>query len=83
MATGVYREAVSKKIKGRMLDHMRLSRGEDGGHVVEHHYAENGLAYHKPTTHVFGEDEGKELIAHLAKHAKINTGDQEEAVEGE
>jgi hypothetical protein len=54
------------------LDHLRLIPAQAGGHVVEHHMKNSGPgAYHEPETHVFGKGDGKALMAHLAKHGKI------------
>lgn len=79
-----YREASSPKSKGKKLDHIRVRQADGGGHVVEHHFSEDGMAYHKPATHVFGEDEGAEMLAHVSKHMKVKAGEaKEEAEEGE
>ena len=69
---GVYKESKSPKSKGKKLDRMTISRAEEGGHVVEHHYADDGLTYHKPTRYVFGQDEGGEMVEHVAKHMHVN-----------
>lgn len=71
--------------KGKRLDHLRVSQGEDGGHVVEHHYAEDGMQYHKPKSHVFGKDEGMDAIAHIAKHSniKMTPSQEEQEADGE
>ena len=70
-----YREAVKDRTDEKKLAYLRLTPGEDGGHTVEHHYAEDGLVLHKPKTHVFGKDEGRELLSHLVEHAGINLED--------
>lgn len=67
-----YREAKTPASQGKKLDHIRLSEGEDGGHVAEHHYAEDGMMYHKPKTYAFGADEGKDLIDHIRKHMHVS-----------
>lgn len=74
--------AQSPASKGKRLDHLRVSMGEGGGHVVEHHYAEDGMQYHKPKTHVFGKDEGSDLMAHIGKHMGVQSEPAEEE-EGE
>jgi hypothetical protein len=78
MARGVYREASTPKSQGRKLDHLRIHKGEGGGHVVEHHFQEDGLMYHKPASHVFGADEGPEMLQHVAKHMGVTNPEQEE-----
>jgi hypothetical protein len=80
MATGVYREASTPKSKGKKLDHLRITKGAEGGHVVEHHFAEDGMVYHKPVSHVFGDGEGQEMLHHVAKHMGV-TGPSRETPE--
>jgi len=57
----------------KKLHHVEIEpvKGENGGHVVTHHYHSDGMAYHKPETHIFGKEDGPELMAHLQKHLKI------------
>ena len=69
-----YKEARSPASKGKQLHHLEVRKAEDGGHIVTHHYEEDGMVYHKPTEHVFGEDEGHEALQHIAKHAEIEDG---------
>jgi len=66
-----YRESRTPHSKGKVLDHLRVKEAEDGGHTVEHHYAEDGMVFHKPKVHVFGKDEGAEMMAHVSKHANV------------
>lgn len=66
-----YREARTPSTKGKKLDHIRLREGSDDTQIVEHHYAEDGLQYHKPREYVFGADEGQELQQHLGKYLKV------------
>lgn len=74
-----YAEALSTRPKRpgkKELDHIRLSKAENGGHMVEHHFvSEHG--FHEPETHVFGDGKGKELMAHVAEHmgVKMEHGD--------
>lgn len=83
MAHHAYKEATTPSSRGKKLDHLRVREGESGGHVVEHHYADDGMVFHKPTSHVFGEGEGGDLLAHIAKHAHISSGAKEEPEEQE
>jgi hypothetical protein len=71
MAHAVYREAKTPQSKGKRLHHLEVHRGEDGGHRIVHHYHDDGMAYHPPKEHLFGKDEGPEVMAHIAKHAQI------------
>jgi len=83
MAHGVYKEARTPSSKGKKLSHLTIKQGDEGGHVVEHHYADDGMVFHKPTSHVFGEGEGGDLLAHIAKHAHIKSGSDETDEQGE
>jgi hypothetical protein len=78
-----YRESKTPHSKGKVLDHLRVKEAEGGGHTVEHHYAEDGMMYHKPKVHVFGKDEGAELMAHVSKHANVQAGSSKAEVAGE
>ena len=72
MATQAYKEAQTPRTRGKRLSHLEVHMGEDGGHRIVHHYKDDGLAYHRPTEHLFGKDEGKEVMAHIAKIARIH-----------
>lgn len=78
-----YRESRTPASKGKVLERLHIVPGEDGGHTVEHHYAHDGMTYHKPKVHVFGADEGAELMAHLAKHGHIDAAHKAESEEEE
>jgi hypothetical protein len=82
MAKSSYREARTPAAGGKKLHHIELTRGKDGGHVARHHFENNGMHYHQPEEHIFGDDEGEELVGHLAKHMGIKPN-KEEATEGE
>ena len=71
MARGEYREARTPSSRGKHLDHLEIVVSKDGGHVVRHHYAEDGLIYHRPVEHSFGPDEGFELLEHVKKYANV------------
>jgi hypothetical protein len=51
--------------------HIKKVKGPNGGHLVMHHFAPSETAYHKPQEHMFGKDEGSDLMAHLAKHLGV------------
>lgn len=76
----IYREARTPQSRGKVLDHITVHRAE-GGHVVTHHYALDGPIVHRPKEHVFGDNEGEELLLHVAKHMGVQP--KEEATEGE
>lgn len=80
---GTYREATTPKSQGRKLDHLRIHKGEGGGHIVEHHYQDDGMVFHKPAQHVFGEDEGPEMLQHVAKHMGVSGPSKESPEEPE
>lgn len=58
---------------------MEIEPAENGGHTVTHHYKEmtkegrHGIqiSYVEPEHHVFGADEGHEMLAHVANHLDI------------
>ena len=81
-----YREAKTPTSGGKKLHHIEMREGEDGGHVVTHHYAEDGMVYHHPKEYAFGADEGEDVINHVRKHMHVNgakskAGDEAEAEE--
>lgn len=66
-----YRESRTPQSRGKKLKSVEIRDGEGGGHVVTHHYQDDGMAYHAPKDYVFGADEGSDLAQHLGKFAKI------------
>ena len=72
MQSHSYKEAKTPESRGKVLDHLEVSEGEEGGHSVSHHYKDDGMAYHKPKTYSFGKDEGDEVLHHLKKHLHIS-----------
>lgn len=84
MASPVAAEAVKSKKGPRVLDHLRVSRSLDGGHVVEHHYTNYS---HEPRPYKFGPNEGSRAAAHIARHAGLPAGggaeEPEAAADGE
>jgi hypothetical protein len=66
-------EAVAHKTK-KELDHMRIHKAKNGGHVVEHHHRHFA---HPPETHVFGPHEGGKLLAHIGKHMGVAHAEEE------
>ena len=76
MSRGGYREATTPQSKGKRIHHLEIHNGEDGGHRVVHHFHDDGMAYYPPKEHMFGKDEGHEVMAHVAKHAGIEHGEE-------
>lgn len=60
------------KMPKKELSHIELRESENGGHVAEHHFTSYE---HKPETHVFGPEDGGELISHLRENLNIGTDD--------
>lgn len=76
-----YAEALSAKAKPRKagpkeLRSIEIEKGEGGGHTVTHRFKQNdGGPYHESEgPHIFGESEGKQLMAHLVEHLGIKVG---------
>ena len=76
----------------REMRRMEIEPAENGGHTVTHHYRETPthsgkggvqMAYQEPEHHVFGADQGHEMLAHLANHLNIPEGKKMEAPEKE
>lgn len=81
-----------KEARGRKkLHHIEIHPAKNGGHMVQHHY-HHDMTYHEPEHHVFGPEQGEEMMAHVMKHAKVKMDNeeaeglepaQEETAEGE
>ena len=56
------------------LKSMEHERSANGGHVFTHRMMNNGggNTYYEPEVHTFGANEGKQALAHFAKHAGIS-----------
>jgi hypothetical protein len=76
MKSDVMASTPKSKKQAKILEHIRVSEAENGGHSVEHHFTSYD---HPPETHVFGSDEGHKLVAHLAKHAHIKLDKEAQA----
>ena len=61
------------------ISRMVIEPAENGGHTVSHEYKEaqregkHGMvsSYVEPEKHVFGADEGHDMLAHVANHLNI------------
>jgi hypothetical protein len=69
-----HREATTKK-PAKKLDHMRIHKGQDGGHIVEHHFS--GYE-HQPERFPFGDTEGAAMMEHVAQHAGVKMQEPDE-----
>ena len=70
-----------EETRGRKkLHHLEIHPAKNGGHMVMHHFSSD-RGYQEPATHVFGPDEGEEMMAHVAKHAKVKMSEPEEKEE--
>lgn len=76
-----YRESKTPMMKGKKLHSVEIREAEGGGHIVTHHYKDDGMAFHKPKEFVFGEDEGDDLAQHLGKYVHIKPGKMDNAAE--
>ena len=62
---------------------MEIEPAENGGHTVTHSYkpmqreGKHGMqeSYMEPEHHVFGADEGREMLTHVANHLSIPVTD--------
>lgn len=72
MANHEVREAKSAQgTAKKKLDHIRIRPAKNGGHMVEHHYQNQGMGpYHEPDVYAFGD--GPEVVAHLNDHLGIS-----------
>ena len=78
-----YKEAKTPASGGKVLDHLRVHEAEDGGHLIEHHYKEDGMVFHKPKQYVFGADEGKDMLDHIRKHMNVKEAEAKPDMERE
>ena len=73
------------------IHHIEIEPAENGGHTVTHHFhpirteGRFGIQEHymEPERHVFGEDEGHEMLAHIANHLAIPEVAEGEPVDDE
>ena len=66
-------EATAHKQK-KEVDHIRIHKAKNGGHVVEHHHKHFA---HPPETHVFGPGDGGKMLAHVGKHMGVPASEEE------
>lgn len=65
--------AAPEKRSYKKMHHMEIEqvKGEHGGHMVTHHYHQDGMEMRKPEVHMFPKGAGEEMMAHIAKHAGV------------
>jgi hypothetical protein len=80
-ATEVRESKAPEKRSYRKLEEMHIKKvkGPNGGHLVTHHFGSDGVNFHKPEEHMFGKDEGPEMIEHVARHLGVRSEEPEEA----
>jgi len=66
--------------KHHKIRRIEIEPAENGGHTVTHHFKESpthssksglGSTYVEPEHHVFGPEQGHEMLAHVANHLEI------------
>ena len=68
MRTEARAEAPAKMMPKKVME-VRIKRAENGGHTVEHHFGGDmggNYAYREPTMHAFGDNQGAEMLSHVA-----------------
>lgn len=84
------KEMKNKSIKS--IRSMEIEPAENGGHTVTHRYKGMphhsstmgmSMAYQEPESHVFGANEGHEMLAHIANHLAIPEEHEMEEPEAE
>lgn len=73
----------SHKKGPKKLDHIRVHKGENGGHMVEHHFEQAGPQYHEPEQHIFGKSEGAKLMSHIREHMGVVGDEDKDEEKGE
>lgn len=74
-------KANEKALKNKPLKAIHIERAANGGHIVEHRFDNGGPGpYKEPEQHVFSN--GKEMVAHVAKHMGVSASKTAEASEG-
>ena len=71
-----------EKEKPNKVHELRIRKADNGGHVVEHVYENNGMGYKAPDVHAFGDDQGGDALAHVGEwmgvpNAKEEKGEKE------
>lgn len=83
MAEMATAKGARKREAKKELHHMEIHKAENGGHMVQHHFHQDGARYHEPEQHVFGEGEGHAMLAHVAEHMGVeHEPGEEEGEEG-
>lgn len=78
--------------KHHVIRRIEIEPAENGGHTVTHHFKETphhsskhgiGMSYTEPEHHVFGPEEGHEMLAHVANHLHIPEPDADGDEDGD
>jgi hypothetical protein len=75
MAIKMSKARVPKEPGGKGVHHLEVTPTHNGGHVVRH--VMHGAEFGEAQEHAFGPEQGHEVLAHIAKHAKIEVGSGE------
>lgn len=76
--------------KKKEIRRIEIEPAENGGHTVTHHFKDMphhsskngiGVSYTEPEHHVFGPEQGHDMLAHIANH--LHVPEQDAAGEGE
>lgn len=67
----------------KKIDHLRIHRADNGGHLIEHHFESSSGPYQEPEQHVFAKDEGEKLMAHVAHHMGVEPSESAKEEAGE
>ena len=73
MSVNAKAQKAKKGLPPKMVS-MEYKPSENGGHVFTHRMESEDGHFHEPETHAFGKEQGKEALAHFAKHAGIKMG---------
>lgn len=69
---------MKKEPAKKEMKHMLIKEGENGGHIIEHHFENDMGPYHEPESHVFGEGDGMKAHEHIMKHMHMPMEEKEE-----
>ena len=56
-----------EKEKPNKVHELRIRKADNGGHIVDHVYENNGMNYKQPDQNVFGDGEGGKALAHVGE----------------
>lgn len=56
---------------------IHIEKADDGGHMVTHHFHSGEDGYQEPKKHVFGKQDGGEMLAHIGEALGIPNSKEE------